>query len=284
MSTPQPSAYLSHLPPRARWLLGVARLTLAEPAEAVDRTLVRVREAVGNRPSRVEYEAEPAWEEWLHRQLGAAWPCPAQEEFEALWPDVADYVRGQGLAFGRASYGGCDDADPGLARALWCLTAHLRPEKVVETGVAHGVTSRFILERLRRNGTGYLWSIDLPDVDVTRHGQIGAAVPPELRERWTLIEGTSRHRLEPLLEELGGIDLFLHDSSHTERNVRFELARAWQALGRGAIVVDDVHRNRSWEAFTRVQTQASAVTAYADDRGALFGIALKPAVNDSPKG
>ena len=37
--------------------------------------------------------------------------------------------------------------------------------KVVETGVAHGVTSRFILEALERNGRGFLWSIDLPPLE-----------------------------------------------------------------------------------------------------------------------
>lgn len=34
------------------------------------------------------------------------------------------------------------------------------PEKVLETGVARGVTSRVILEAMSINGTGHLWSID----------------------------------------------------------------------------------------------------------------------------
>jgi hypothetical protein len=33
-----------------------------------------------------------------------------------------------------------------------------------------------------------------------------------------------------LLSCLGRIDLFIHDSLHSERNVRFELDRAWAAL------------------------------------------------------
>jgi hypothetical protein len=42
---------------------------------------------------------------------------------------------------------------------------HLRPDTVVETGVAHGVTSRVIREGLERNRSGHLWSVDLPAVD-----------------------------------------------------------------------------------------------------------------------
>jgi hypothetical protein len=34
--------------------------------------------------------------------------------------------------------------------------------KVVETGVAHGVASRFVLKGPIRNGGGCLWRIDLP--------------------------------------------------------------------------------------------------------------------------
>ena len=59
---------------------------------------------------------------------------------------------------------GGDDGDRAQAEAIWCLVAHLRPATVVETGVAHGLTSRVILEGLHRNGNGHLWSVDLPAV------------------------------------------------------------------------------------------------------------------------
>jgi hypothetical protein len=97
---------------------------------------------------------------------------------------------------GQASYGGWSDCDIAQAEAVWCVVAHLRPGScVVETGVAHGVTTRVILEGLDRMGRGHLWSIGLPAVDPALHWQIGGAVRPELRSRWTYIEGTSRERL-----------------------------------------------------------------------------------------
>jgi hypothetical protein len=176
---------------------------------------------------------------------------------------------------GRGAYGGWDDGDQGLARAVWCLTRHLHAASVVETGVARGITSRVILEALERNGGGRLCSIDLPALDAAIHSEIGAAVPSDLRARWTYLNGTSRRRLPPLLAELGEIDLFVHDSSHTTRNLGFELERAWGALRRGAIVADDIERNEAFAHFTRLRPEVPAFVAAADDSGALFGILLK---------
>jgi len=94
----------------------------------------------------------------------------------------------------------------------------------VETGVARGVSSRFILEALERNGGGRLWSIDQPPpLDPELNGQVGAAVNASCRRRCSYIHGSSRRRLPRLLPWLESIDLFLHDSIHTEYNTRFEL-------------------------------------------------------------
>jgi hypothetical protein len=59
-------------------------------------------------------------------------------------------------------------------------------------------------------------------------------------------------RLPILLAQLGQIDLFIHDSLHSERNVRFEVDRAWAVLRPGgAIVVDDIDVNRGFHSFTQ---------------------------------
>jgi hypothetical protein len=50
--------------------------------------------------------------------------------------------------------------------------------------------------------------------------------------------------LPRLLSRLGQVDLFVHDSLHTEHNVRFELDRVWPVLRPGGvIVVDDIDSN-----------------------------------------
>ena len=180
-----------------------------------------------------------------------------------------------GLSLGRGTYGGWDDGDPGLARAVWCLMIHLRPEKVVETGVARGVTSRVILEALERSGAGHLWSIDLPAMDPSLHHEIAVAVPDRLRARWTYITGTSRRRLPRLLGDIGPIDFFVHDSSHTERNVRFELGQASAAMEDGVIVADDVEQSAAFDELASRLPNDATLVVEADDASAMFGIALK---------
>ena len=245
---PAEDAHERGLGARLRWAAGAVRLTLRDPGDGLDRVLERARRLVGrDGASRSSYEPDPAWEQHLHEHLGAAWPCEAAAEFNSLWSQVTESLRHQGLALGRAAYGGWDDGDAGLARAVWCLTRHLPAATVVETGVARGMTSRVILEALRAKRGGTLSSIDLPALDNAIHSEIGAAVPDELRGRWTYLNGTSRSRLPELLDRLGAIDLFVHDSSHTTRNVRFELDQAWRALARGAAVADDIERNAGFE-------------------------------------
>lgn len=211
------------------------------------------------------YEPSPRWEHDLHRWLGVGETCVTQAEFHALWPDVIAAVRQLGIDVGPESFAGFNDADGALARVLWCITRHLNCSHIVETGVAHGFTSRFILEALERNGHGRLFSIDRPPLDPETRARIGIAVPKELRERWTLIAGSSRRCLPELLSRLGTIDLFIHDSLHTERNVRFELDRAWAALRPGGImVVDDIDSNGGFGSFRKAFTGFRALVCEAE--------------------
>jgi len=260
---------------------GAARLTLREPGDGLDRALGKARRLIaGGAADRHEYPADPDWEQHLHERLGLPWPCEQAREFETLWSEVRSSLEQKGLTVGRGAYGGWDDGDQGLARVVWCLTRHLRAASVVETGVARGITSRVVLEALERNGEGRLCSIDLPALDTALHSEIGAAVPDNLRARWTYLNGTSRSRLPSLLAQLGEIELFVHDSSHTTRNLRFELERAWSAMQKGALVADDIERNAAFGEFTRSRPDAPSFVAAADDSGALFGVVLK----ESPQG
>jgi hypothetical protein len=231
------------------------------------------------------YEAEDGWEHRLHDLLGVPWPCDAAKEFRALWPVVIAEMQAKGIRVGPESFQSWNDGDAGLVRAIWCLTRHLRPSNVVETGVAHGVTSRFILEALERNGVGHLWSIDRPPLEQALHKQIGIAVGDRFPRRWSNIKGTSRRRLPGLLSQLGHIDLFIHDSLHSEQNVRFELDRAWAALrSGGAIVVDDIDVNRGFRSFTHAFSGHQSMVCEAEplhpdlrrfNKKGLFGIILK---------
>jgi hypothetical protein len=196
------------------------------------------------------YTPDNDWEFRLYQCLNLSYSRETSSEFWSLWSNVMGEMKAKGIQPGPKSFKGWNDGDAGFVRTIWCLTRHIRPQTVVETGVAHGVTSRFILEALDRNGSGHLWSIDRPPMESEWQQQIGIAVDRRLQHRWTYVRGSSRRRLPKLMSQLGKIDLFVHDSLHSERNVRFEIDRAWAALRPGgAIVVDDIDVNRGFKSF-----------------------------------
>jgi predicted O-methyltransferase YrrM len=137
-------------------------------------------------------------------------------------------------------------SDLALGRLVYALCRALRPDIVVETGVAHGQSSALILAALRANDAGALHSVDLPpEPNAAPH--VGSLVPPDLRDRWHLHVGRSRQVLPHLLADLGKIDLFLHDSRHTYRNIRRELRSVTPRLTMpGLVIADDVERNSAW--------------------------------------
>jgi hypothetical protein len=279
MSQTEPSV-LSRVPK-------VARAVIANPAEYVTRAISAVRELPDRNRPQYPYVADADWEKELHDHLGRQMPCGSLDELEPLWREVVDTLAARGVAAGPLSYQGWNDGDPEFVRAIWCLVRHLGARRVVETGVAHGVTSRFVLEALARNGGGHLWSVDLPPpAHPEDHWHIGIAVDPRSRENWTYIAGSSRRRLPPLLKTVGTIDMFIHDSAHTTSNVLFEMNRGWAALRPGgAIVVDDIDANWAFHTFCKTMPVARAWvcqslpfrpdTRRVDDKGK-FGIVLKP--------
>ena len=153
------------------------------------------------------------------------------------------------------------NAAPSLANLCYGLVRALRPATVLETGVAYGMSSSFILKALSVNGEGELHSVDRPAVQPGVEDYIGALVPEDLRSRWTLHRGTSRRLLPRLLPEIGGLSLFVHDSQHTYRNVTWELQTVTPHLTRpAAVLVDDTAGTRAFEHWVeRTRPAFSAV-------------------------
>lgn len=138
----------------------------------------------------------------------------------------------------------------GEAEAVYALVRLLKPEVMVETGVADGTTSSYILRAMEENGRGKLYSIDLPSSMLPAGKAPGWVVPAELRKRWELRVGDAAELLPPLLEELGEIDLFLHDSLHTYGHMLFEFRAAWPRLKAGGLLLShDIGRNAAFFDF-----------------------------------
>jgi predicted O-methyltransferase YrrM len=134
-------------------------------------------------------------------------------------------------------------ADTTLGELAYALVRAIRPDVVVETGVATGVTSAFILAALADNDSGVLHSVDLPPTRLLAAGLVGIAVPPELERRWTYHWGSSRRLLPGLLRaHRGSLPLFIHDSDHSYSAMRWEVELAWTALAPGGwLIADDAH-------------------------------------------
>ena len=228
----------------------------------------------------IKYSARDVDEDWyehLHSLLGAPWPCHETEQLEALMAEISKRLVANGLGTGRGTYGWYSDADITLARAVWCTTRHIQPEVVIETGVAHGVTSRIVLEAQNRNDRGHLWSIDLPHpLDLRLHAETGVAVTDECRSRWTYLEGASKDRLPPLVPELGHVDMFIHDSLHTARNTLFEMEQAASAMRPGGVMlVDDIKSHLGFATFAKRHPEYQSIVCETEDHIGMFGIAVK---------
>jgi predicted O-methyltransferase YrrM len=164
------------------------------------------------------------------------------------------------------------NADRALARCAYLVCRLVRPTVAVETGVAYGVTSAYILAALDANSHGILHSVDLAPLGGDA-SWVGALTPARLRTRWRLHLGSSRAKL-PVILSLGPVDFFLHDSLHTYTTMRWELTTAWASLQPGGVVMaDDIQSN---DAFREMSVGSQVAYAYAirseNKVGSLFGV------------
>jgi hypothetical protein len=152
---------------------------------------------------------------------------------------------------------------PDGAKLLYAVVRGTRPRVVIETGVAAGVSTSFLGAALVSNGTGRLYSIDLPPAGLLHHadgsaydwaseGGVGWAMPGEVRDqlgdRHRLVLEDVRTALPRLLDEVGTVDCFVHDDLHTPDHMRWEFDLVWPRLCEGGVLVsDDI--NHAWTSF-----------------------------------
>jgi hypothetical protein len=132
---------------------------------------------------------------------------------------------------------------------LFLIVRKYKPELFVETGIAHGYSSTIILKAMEMNGFGSLISIDALDhFEICgKTTPIGWVVPEKLRKRWSVRLGLSANVLPTITES---VDIFYHDSSHTEENMFNEYTWAKNNLKHNGILIsDDIDDNRAWVNF-----------------------------------
>jgi predicted O-methyltransferase YrrM len=244
-----------------RYSARVAGALIGHPVESITRIRQRHDLRRFSADNQVDYGASDDWLEELHARLELPGGCPDAQRFDEVHAELERSL---------PNFPYADDADAAFARALWCIARHARPAEVVETGVARGVSSRFLLEALASNASGRLWSVDLPPLMEGFHESVGTAVPDALRERWTYIRGPSRRELPRLLEAIGPIDMFVQDSVGTRPTVLAELELAWNALRpQRWMVVNAVNRSDALAQFLAAHGHGWHVVARAAPKAGL---------------
>ncbi|MGC4049642.1 MAG: class I SAM-dependent methyltransferase [Paludibaculum sp.] len=167
------------------------------------------------------------------------------------------------------------NGDRTLGRLCYAACRSMEPDSVVETGVAHGVTTAYILLALHQNGRGHLRSIDLPPLSSHSVDNVGIVVPERLRDRWALYRGASREQLPKSLGDAGHVDVFVHDSLHTYSTMSWEFRTALQKLRRpGLIISDDVEGNTAFSDMVRARKPDESGVILESNKTACCAIAL----------
>ncbi|KDN75070.1 hypothetical protein DF19_26295 [Streptomyces olindensis] len=127
---------------------------------------------------------------------------------------------------------------------LYGVSRLLRPQSVVETGVADGRSSWLILAALERNGSGVLHSFD---INHTAGRLVGEHPQWQLE---ILNHKDPAASFGQALERVGSIDFFFHDSDHLYLPQLFEYGQAWPRMAQGGVFAsDDVNCSRAFLDF-----------------------------------
>jgi predicted O-methyltransferase YrrM len=189
------------------------------------------------------------------------------------------------------------ESDPDAPQARWdgrdelldlvgAAVSITKPQVVVETGVASGVTTAVALAAMQRNGRGHLYSVDLPSLRVDEQDFVGRAVPEELKRRWTLVTGPSRRVLPALVERVAPLDIFVHDADHTYESQLAEYTTAWPMLRDGGVLISDDVANPAFVDFAaRVGARPHLVPGRSErHRDSAVGLMRKRARSESAPG
>lgn len=193
-----------------------------------------------------------------------------QKDFDTVLNETADIYENLKKQFNSKqtnSYKKLENKLSSKSQIFYFLIRHLKPNIVVETGVAAGESTGYILKALNDNKKGKLYSIDLPfqwyiygshelHLDSLPAGKMpGYLVPKKLKKRWHLILGDTYQETEPLLKKLKSVDVFLHDSEHTYKTMTYEYNMAWPHIKKGGLLLsDDVEFNKAFKDFSKVKS------------------------------
>jgi predicted O-methyltransferase YrrM len=199
-------------------------------------------------------------------QAAASWHCAPVSMLEAIFevPEevalvaVEDAAHAVDRVSGRVTqrpmrYPSFFRVEAASAQLLHAAVRIHKPDIVLETGVADGLSTALILDAMESNGRGELHSIDI-DHD------IGAFVAD--RRRWVphVVREDNPEDFVRVVGTVGPLDMFLHDANHDFAHQRFEYETVWPLVKPGGVFMsDDADASYAFLDFARQHALTSAM-------------------------
>ena len=153
---------------------------------------------------------------------------------------------------------------------LYALVRLLKPINIVETGVANGHSSFFLLNAILKNKCGILHSFDVKN-------DVGTLITESEKSVWDLNilpRGREKSFFLDKMKKLGDINIFIHDSNHFYYWQILEYRTAWEVLKNdGFLLSDDVDASYAFLDFSK---ETSSTPIFISDSRKMFGIIKKP--------
>jgi predicted O-methyltransferase YrrM len=172
-------------------------------------------------------------------------------EYDALQAELASRYETHSLTF-PLNWA----VETGTSFLLYALIRGLRPEAVIEIGVANGHSAYFMLNALRANGTGTLHSFDV-------FSGAGGLLSDAERAAWQFHLVSQKRSGQDLREQIAKMPkagLCFHDADHSYLGQHAEFVQCWEQLAEdGVLVGDDVDASYAWLDFCRSLGRESAM-------------------------
>lgn len=131
---------------------------------------------------------------------------------------------------------------------LYCMVRAFGPENVLETGVANGISSYYILNAMNRNCKGTLYSIDIDS-------NVGGLLGEDERRRWQLRVISKKNaagEFKDVISALPQIDIFIHDSDHSYTGQMLEYEAVYSKVSdEGILSSDDIDFSYAFNDFCK---------------------------------
>lgn len=186
-----------------------------------------------------------------------------ESEYESLYANMQDRLT-------NPIYG----IDIESSKLLYMLVRLTSPDTVVETGVADGVSTFFILNAMKKNEMGKLTSIDISY-------DVAAFLNNDEKIRWGLkvlnTKANPRKQFKEILEGAENLSIFLHDGDHSYLWQQMEYYSAFAKLRCGGILLsDDVDSSFAFiDTFGKISGLDTECKGILLGRDKMFGYIVK---------